>query len=487
MASPETTTMFAPGYVPAADITRDRVATTNAAPKEFIFKQMREATRAPPKPRTLGDKCCSAFWCLVPDVVEEVGGATGRTALKATVTALSLLTTAAQLDPKKMRDEMKAVYKDVWPSDPQKYEYKDNIGRLPGRLTSREMIYCARLSLLAYLTKDVKYDEFFPEHREDELLNHVFDDANNEVHQIFLVNYVASLFDSTQSLENGEPNPRFGYAKGMADGLAAMNLELVFPFNVNENEGYVAKSKDFEKNGGDIIIAFQGTVDRADFITSFNGLLTPFEPLWDGNDAGKCACLQGSALSCCLGESKAQRKARRERKPWGQVHEGFYNAFLSVRDEIQTPLEILLKDTVPDKKPIRIVVTGHSLGGALATLCTAWLMQWFRIDFPGGLPENLRVLSITFGQPKVGNDDFVNAVDKDEWTTWSEDGKKHAKFKTYRIFTPIDPVVTTPPVSMHYRHCFAMGCMKAGQLYFLPQSMSNQVDTTSQGTFFAIS
>lgn len=46
-------------------------------------------------------------------------------------------------------------------------------------------------------------------------------------------------------------------------------------------------------------------------------------------------------------------------------------------------------------------LTGHSLGGAMATLAAAWLAER-KIPFSG---------AYTFGQPRVGDDNFQVAFD----------------------------------------------------------------------------
>ena len=46
-----------------------------------------------------------------------------------------------------------------------------------------------------------------------------------------------------------------------------------------------------------------------------------------------------------------------------------------------------------------ITVTGHSLGGALATVCAVWAPEQYPLA-----PVSL----YTFGQPRVGNDEFVS-------------------------------------------------------------------------------
>ena len=74
-----------------------------------------------------------------------------------------------------------------------------------------------------------------------------------------------------------------------------------------------------------------------------------------------------------------------------KVHSGFINAFDSVKDQIDD-----LLTHVPEGADI--LITGHSLGGALAQLCAAYY-------------AHLAPVLITFGMPSVGNDDFVEFVE----------------------------------------------------------------------------
>lgn len=68
-----------------------------------------------------------------------------------------------------------------------------------------------------------------------------------------------------------------------------------------------------------------------------------------------------------------------------KVHVGFHNAYESVKKEI----------TLENFRGHTVVVCGHSLGGALATLCATVM-------------DHQNVNCITFGSPRVGNDNFVD-------------------------------------------------------------------------------
>ncbi|GAB0492302.1 hypothetical protein MMPV_003564 [Pyropia vietnamensis] len=76
------------------------------------------------------------------------------------------------------------------------------------------------------------------------------------------------------------------------------------------------------------------------------------------------------------------------------VHTGFSSAYLSVRREVVESVMALYRD-----RPRPIWLTGHSLGGALATLCSYDLAR--RVAVPA---EEISV--VTFGAPRVGNAAF---------------------------------------------------------------------------------
>lgn len=59
-----------------------------------------------------------------------------------------------------------------------------------------------------------------------------------------------------------------------------------------------------------------------------------------------------------------------------------------------------------------IVITGHSIGGATASLCALWLLSYLH-----HISSNLSVsiLCITFGSPLLGNGSFSRAILKERW------------------------------------------------------------------------
>jgi len=77
----------------------------------------------------------------------------------------------------------------------------------------------------------------------------------------------------------------------------------------------------------------------------------------------------------------------------GMIHSGFYFAYMQIRKDIEETLQ----STPYTDKPLYI--TGHSLGGALATVATKYIYH------KGGLAA-----CYTFGSPRVGNDDWINNI-----------------------------------------------------------------------------
>jgi hypothetical protein len=81
------------------------------------------------------------------------------------------------------------------------------------------------------------------------------------------------------------------------------------------------------------------------------------------------------------------------------VHVGFLRGYLSVRERLIQMLTQLRKDGGGKSDgPWTIYVTGHSLGGALATLCAADIGRVFDED---------SIIMYNFGSPRVGNLAFV--------------------------------------------------------------------------------
>ena len=114
-----------------------------------------------------------------------------------------------------------------------------------------------------------------------------------------------------------------------------------------------------------------------------------------------------------------------------QVHNGFNSVYSNFREQLIT--------TVKKINPKQILISGHSLGGAIATICGLDLQLF-----------GYNVIVYTFASPRVGNDAFCELV-------------KSSKLPLYRIINTCDiipafPLSVTPnfvePNNPYmYRHC----------------------------------
>lgn len=100
------------------------------------------------------------------------------------------------------------------------------------------------------------------------------------------------------------------------------------------------------------------------------------------------------------------------------VHQGFLIAFNNLRDRLARRINALMEQ----QQPRHIEVCGHSLGGALATLCALWCKtRWSDAD----------VTCVTIGSPRVGDARFVDEFRK-------------RQICCYRVMADSDPIPTLP-------------------------------------------
>jgi predicted lipase len=108
-----------------------------------------------------------------------------------------------------------------------------------------------------------------------------------------------------------------------------------------------------------------------------------------------------------------------------RVHKGFYDAYQLIRPKIHEWMDEFKKYSD------RIVITGHSLGGALATLCAVDLHYNYRgqVDFK----------CCTFGSPRVFNKEGMKSFN-------------HRLPDTIRVTNRYDLVPNVPFMIMGYQH-----------------------------------
>ncbi|PRP89536.1 hypothetical protein PROFUN_00800 [Planoprotostelium fungivorum] len=118
----------------------------------------------------------------------------------------------------------------------------------------------------------------------------------------------------------------------------------------------------------------------------------------------------------------------RDAIPGAHVHRGFLDMYMSVRDDvIRSGIE--LSNKFPNHT---LIVTGHSLGGAISTLVAADLAIEAQVKNP--------VQLWTFGSPRVGNEVFARYLDD------------HYLDKSFRVTHNRDPVPRLPPRLLGLEH-----------------------------------
>lgn len=134
--------------------------------------------------------------------------------------------------------------------------------------------------------------------------------------------------------------------------ISGWGLEAAAVFNQGETEGFIAQDDEL------LILAFRGTVSVTDWLRNL--------------------------------------KIARKESPMGKIHRGFTQGLDAVWDN---PIEPVLRAAADGDR--KIWITGHSLGGALATLAAARAHEW--LDIAG---------VYTFGQPLVGNRRFAKLFNR---------------------------------------------------------------------------
>ncbi|RDX68994.1 Lipase-like PAD4, partial [Mucuna pruriens] len=85
---------------------------------------------------------------------------------------------------------------------------------------------------------------------------------------------------------------------------------------------------------------------------------------------------------------------------------GMLNLFFSLFNSFQNQM----LEIVGDKDTKSVVITGHSIGGATASLCTLWLLSYLQSIF-----SSVSILCITYGAPLLGNESFSQTIFRERW------------------------------------------------------------------------
>ena len=127
-------------------------------------------------------------------------------------------------------------------------------------------------------------------------------------------------------------------------------------------------------------------------------------------------------------------------KDFGRVTAGFRGMYVALRQQMIDALNNLQLDT-----NARVFVTGHSLGGALATLAIPDIMQNTNL-------KSSQITLYTFASPRCGDRTFATEFQKTGVQHWrianSEDLVTMIPFPTGNIFKAADPKIPYDPMKV---------------------------------------
>jgi len=167
-----------------------------------------------------------------------------------------------------------------------------------------------------------------------------------------------------------------------------------------------------------------------------------------------------------VGQALQDLRTSKHEHPIGRgcaVHTGFWKMYQGIEPEVISAIEKGLHD----HEVSELVVTGHSLGGALSYLLAIDLLAPSDLELPLGLPLKLAV----FGSPRCGNAQMSQLWRELVNNYRTKNGKE--SLKEYSVKAYNDGVPSLPPKSFGFRH-FAPDplYLMQGRLYHTPSSES---------------
>ena len=211
-----------------------------------------------------------------------------------------------------------------------------------------------------------------------------------------------------------------------------------------DTQGYIAHNDKF------IVLSYRCTTSAFDWMSNFNSTASIWEPEED-LDLGYSGFCSGFEGYCCADKERPR------------VHTGFYNNFLTSLLLIKDYISPLLQ---PDEPPRTLYVTGHSLGGGVATLAACYFLMEF--DWTK-LPHHF--VNVTAGSPRALGKSMKAVID--ERLKLLGDS-----VEIYRIVKGKDVVATVPPSILGFQHIAPPVVIKKDGHIFLKKHFVN-TDTDS--------
>lgn len=207
--------------------------------------------------------------------------------------------------------------------------------------------------------------------------------------------------DEFTSLLNEVSLPSEHFKEELTAGLIKGSFNMVAPYLSNQTidiskhqtpntisklsaQGFVCYHKNSDPEKSFIVVAFRGSESNVeDWLTNADA-----KPLIDQQIAEIDQKLAADKQKYGFAPSPTER--------FGRVHRGFYGAFLALAPQIMKNIHTAKQDIGLPTCPVYF--TGHSLGGAMATITARELMP----DSNGAV--------YNFGSPRVGDYNYFNGM-----------------------------------------------------------------------------
>lgn len=243
------------------------------------------------------------------------------------------------------------------------------------------------------------YHSLLPEQRE------AFAKAEQEYEEAkrkYLAEAAKYKFFANKDLLSSPPVHRAAYSDRTAWAMACMAQLAYYPFEVDDVQLALFVSK-LDSGGFTLVEKFdvQGT-----------------QAFLAQNEIYAVLAFRGTEKN--WRDVQSDIRTYRRKTEGGRIHAGFYGAYGLVSK--------LIKDKLPEVEHLPLYITGHSLGGALATLATQDLEK-------SGFKDQIAAC-YTFGSPRVGNAFFDATI----------------KAPIYRIINFVDIVTFVPLLAMGFIH-----------------------------------
>eukprot|EP01129_Flabellula_baltica_P005981 TRINITY_DN2202_c0_g1_i1.p1 TRINITY_DN2202_c0_g1~~TRINITY_DN2202_c0_g1_i1.p1 ORF type:complete len:283 (-),score=60.97 TRINITY_DN2202_c0_g1_i1:27-875(-) len=201
-----------------------------------------------------------------------------------------------------------------------------------------------------------------------------------------------------------------------------LKVDQVAYFGPSDTLAFLAYDKDTA------YVVFRGTVSARilDWITDVQFWLDEYPPQWEG----------------------------------AMVHSGFLRGYKGLAKALLPALEKLVHQNGIN----RIVLTGHSLGAGMATICAADIALKKLVD---------NVELYTFGSPRVGNPTFAYYLSK--------------SIESYRVTNKEDIIPHLPQIIWNYRHVATEYWFPKNETQYKVCNGSGEDPTCSESVFLALS